>query len=810
MKFESLRRDARVALRSLRRTPAFAIATVAILALGIGLSTAMFSVYKSVIADRLPVAAQDRLLVIHPLDRAATHLDVPFPYLAELARDTKVFSGVTGVYHLGAQPAPYIDGERAIPLGALDASANFFDVLGMRPAFGRLFHREDGETGAPIVLVLSHDAWVRQFRADSAIVGRTLVMPYTQAPARVIGVAPPGFSYPDHADAWVPILPGFTAQMDVIVRLAPSVTARSASDAALVMMQRNNPFAFSPPPSGVRDLRQFQIFGVEARSLSDTILGNSRPVLVALTLAVALLLLIACVNVGNLALERAFGRAREIAVRRAIGASYADVLRLFLVENGVLAILGGVFGFITAIMLLRAVRIAAPVQLPRVDTLDYAGTAALIAFAVTLVALLLFGLAPSLVASRADSYAVLRADARTGEGQGRRRARQWMVSLQMALAVVLLSGAGLLVRTLTRLQAMDLGYHTEHLSMLTYTGPQSSLKDPKQIFEAAKSLVTRIETTPGVIAATPIESRPFEGQSLFIMRVAAADAQASEREQVPWTPFEFVGADYFKTFDIPIRRGRAFRTSDVDGAEHVVVISQTLARRLWPNEDAIGKHLMQTINQSTWTVVGVAQDTHLRELRNGGPIVYFDGDQVQPFWNGFIAVRTSVPLAAMMPALRRATHDANPNLLLWDAQTMDDLLAQPMSQPRLSALVLTAFSAVALLLSVIGLYAVMTSIVGQQTRDIGVRIALGATATDVKRLVLGDAVRVVLIGAAIGIAGAAIGGRLLASQLYGVSWIDPMSLAATSAVLLATAAIAAFLPARRAARIDPVQALRAD
>jgi putative ABC transport system permease protein len=810
MKFESLRRDVRIAFRSLRRTPGFAIATVAILALAIGLSTAMLSIYKSVIADRLPVVAQDRLVVMHPLDRAATHLDVPFPYLVELARDTSVFSGVAGVYHLGAQSAPYIDGARAIPLAALNASANFFDVLGIRPALGRLFRPEDGQAGAPIVLVLSHGAWVRKFNADSAIIGRTLLMPYTQAPARVVGVAPPGFSYPDHTDAWVPVLPGFTAQMDIIVRLAPGVTPRSARDAALATMQHNNPFLFTPPPSGIRDAKQFQIFGVEARSLPDTILGNSRPVIIALTLAVALLQLIACVNVGNLALVRAFGRAREIAVRRAVGAGYADVMRLFLAENGVLAILGGVFGFITAIALLRAVRIAAPGQLPRVDTIDYGVTAAVIAFSVTLIALLLFGLAPSLVASRVGSYAALRADSRTGEGLGRRGARRLLVSLQMALAVVLLSGAGLLVRTVARLQAMDLGYRTEHVSMLTYTGPQSALGTPKQIFEAAKSVVAQIEATPGVIAATPIESRPFEGQSLFIMRVAAADAPASEREQVPWTPFEFVGPDYFKTFDIPIRRGRAFRASDVEGAEPVVVISETLAKRLWPNEDALGKHLVQTINQSIWTVVGVARDTHLRELRNGGPIVYFNGDQVQPFWNGFVAVRTSAPLASMMPALRRASHDANPNLLLWDAQTMDDLLADPMSQPRLSALLLSAFSAVALLLSAIGLYAVMTSIVRQQTRDIGVRLALGATAADVKRLVLSDALRVVVFGAALGIVGAAIGGRLLASQLYGVSWIDPMSLAATSTILLAAAGIAAFLPAHRAARIDPVQALRAD
>jgi len=811
MTLEGLRRDAKVALRSFGRTPGFGIATVAILTLGIGLSTTMFSVYKAVIADQLPLAAQDRIVVMHPLDRGNTHLDVPYPYLAELARNTSAFAGVAGVYHLGAQPAPYMDGDRAIQLGALNASANFFDVLGMRPALGRLFRPEDGQAGAPIVIVLSHAAWVRRFNADVGVVGRTLAMPYTQAPARIIGVAPPGFSYPDHTDAWIPILPDFTAQVDIVARLAPGVTLASAHDVALAMMQRGNPFMITPfPPSEHRDPKQFQIFGIEAHSIADTILGNSRPVIIALTLAVGLLLLIACVNVGNLALVRAFARAREIAVRRAIGASYADVMRLFLVENGMLAVLGGVFGFVMAIALLRGVRIVAPPQLPRADAIGYVSTAARMAIGVTLAALLLFGLAPSLIASQVSSYAALRSDARTGEGRGRRRARRWLVSLQMALAVVLLAGASLLVRTLTRLQAMDLGYNPENLSMLTYTGPRSALSNVTQIFEASKAVVAQLEATPGVIAATPIESRPFEGQSFFIMRVAAAEAPASEREQVPFTPFEFVGRGYFKTFGIPIRRGRGFRTSDVKGADHVVVISESLAKRLWPNQDPIGKRLVQTLTDSTWTVVGVANDTHLRELKNGGPIVYFNVDQVSPFWNGFVAVRSSAPLASMMPAFRRASHEANPNLILWEAQTMDELLAEPMSQPRLSALLLSTFSGVALLLSAIGLYGVMMSVVRQQTRDIGVRLALGATAADVTRLVLGDALPVVIAGAAIGVVGAIVGARLLASQLYGVSWIDPISLGVTSLVLLVAAAVAAFLPARRAARIDPIAALRAE
>ena len=426
-------------------------------------------------------------------------------------------------------------------------------------------------------------------------------------------------------------------------------------------------------------------------------------------------------------------------------------------------------------------------------------------------AMLLFGLVPSLMAAHVSAYTLLRSDARTGtEGKSRRRARRWLVATQMALAVVMLTGAALLVRTLARLQSIDLGYRPDHVSMLSYTGPQSVLATPQQIFEVAKALVTRIAAMPGVVASTPIESAPFKGQSFYIMQVAPAEQAASEREHNPFVPFEFVGPDYFRAFDIPIRRGRGFAVSDTRNSDKVVVISETLARQLWPKERAIGRRLVQTVDNSMWTVIGVASDTHFRELKNGGPVAYFDWEQVEPFWSGTLAVRTTNSLARTLPALRAATHDVNPNLVLWNAQTMDQLLDAPLAQPRLSALLLTGFSLIALLLSAIGLYGVMASAVRQQTRDIGVRVALGATSRDVQRLVLGDAMQVVGAGAVTGVVGAVVVGRLLASQLFGVSPIDPASIGAAAAVLVAIGVGAAYAPARRAARIDPVEALRSE
>ena len=806
---ETLLADVRVAVRSLRRSPPFVATTCAILAIGIGMAAAMYTVFDNVLVNKLPVVDQDRLVVMHPLDPRGTHLDAPYPYLADIARDSLLFRRVGGVYHLGALPQPFTYGSTVLNLTANRASPNYFDVLGMHAEYGRLFVPEDGRRGAPTVIVLSHAAWQRYFGGDPAVVGRTLLVPYTEEQARIVGVAPPGFTYPAGVEAWLQIPPEFTAQVDIIARLAPQVTLAAAREGLFALTQRSNPFASVPPAPGQAPVR-FEISGVEVRSLTDTVIGSSRPTLIALTIAVGLLLLIACVNVGNLMLVRFLGREREVAVRHAIGASHLDVARLFLIESTLLAALGGALGCAFAIGLIRIVSILAPPQLPRIDTVKVANAPLSAAAGIVILATIAFGLLPSIVGSRVRTYALLRTDTRTGEGRAKRRARRWLVATQMALALVMLSGAALLVRTLTRLESMDLGYRAEHLSILSFTGPQSDLPNNARIFSVAKQLVQRIEATPGVVAATPIESKPFEGQSLFIMKLARADEPASEREHVPFVPWEFVGPDYFRTFGVPIREGRGLLPSDTKAAAPVVVINETLARQLWPGTSPIGKRVIEVRTNETATVVGVASDTHFREFRNTGPVAYFNWDQVEPFWNGFVAVRTSTPLTTMMPALRSAIRDADPNLVLFETKTMDELLDAPLAQPRLSALLLTGFSLVALILSAIGLYGVISGAVRQQTRDIGVRVALGATVRDVYRLVLGEAAWVVGVGAVIGLVGAVFGGRVLAAQLFEVSPLDPLSLAVAAVLLLVIGIGAAMIPARRATRVDPAIALRAE
>ena len=493
-----------------------------------------------------------------------------------------------------------------------------------------------------------------------------------------------------------------------------------------------------------------------------------------------------------------------------------DIARLFVTEATSWLQPAGRSGCLISLGALRLVHAAAPAQLlPRSDTLDAVSAPLGTAAGIALFAWLLFGVLLSVVPSRIGAYATLRAGGRGGgDTRPRQSARRALVATQVALTVVMLTGASLLGHTLARLQSIDLGYQPDHLSLLPFTwftGARGGVTNPTQTIRTVKDVVARIEATPGVVAATPIESGPFKGEALWVMQLVPADRPASADVAAPSVPFEFVGPDYFRTFEIPIRRGRGFAASDTKGSAAVVIVSETLAHRFWPNQDPVGKQIMQVGDTGLATVVGVASDTRYRELRRGGPVAYFDWEQVGPFMdNWLVAVRTTSSLPAMLPSLRAAVRDVNPDLRIWDARTMDALLGTPLAQPRLSALLMTSFSLVALLLSTIGLYGVISSAARQRTHDIGIRLALGALARDVRRLVLGDALSVVAPGAAIGIVVALIGGRVLSSQLFGVSPIDPVSLALATTVLLAVGLGAAYLPAYRAGQTDPVEVLRSE
>ncbi len=800
---DGIDRDARVAARGLLRTPTFVITAVLVLGLGIGMASAMFTVFRSVLVQKLPVLDQDRIVVMSGLQGSAER-DVGRGEILRFAPQSRTLSGIASVAHWGAYAFALVDADRSVVMNQAQVSGNFFAVLGVRPALGRLLRPEDDVKGAAPVMVISYAAWKGEFGGDPSVVGHDLTTPVTGWHYRIVGVAPAGLDYPAGTDYWVPIVPFGTESIISVARLAPGATLAAARSEFL---------------NGIRSLQPVSpITGVDARTFTQEVVGNVRPVLLALTAAVAMLLLIACVNVGNLLLLRATTRARELAVRRALGARYADVVRQLIVESTMIGVAGGAVGLLVGDLLLKALLVLAPAELPRMDVIRLAGAPMWVACGVTFAAVLLFGVAPALAAAAGDPATSLRLDGRSGgESASHGRLRQWLVASQIALAVVMLSGAGLLARTVGRLQRLDLGFSPDRVSILTLTFPFANERynSEAKIEQLLDRIRLPMRSVPGVVAITPILIPPFLGDNVWLAQFAAEGQAVSDTADTPLTAEAVGDEEYFETFRMPVLRGRGFEGTDRAGAPLEVVVSESVARRLWPGQDPIGKRLRTRagddffVGGTSWrTVVGVVADPHYRRLRTATPMVIAPANQW--YWQGTLAVRTRGDVGAVRPALERAIQSTDPDVRIWRAQPMSEIVAAQNAQATLSALLLAAFGVAALVLAAIGLYGVMAATVRERTRELGVRMALGATPEQLRRDVLGRALRVTVGGAAIGLAGAVAASRLLRGLLFEVSPTDPVALAGACALLLTVALLAAYLPARRATKIDPARALRAD
>ena len=800
--------DLRIALRGFRRAPSFTITAVLILGIGIGMAVAMFTVFDAVVLRPLPVANPDRVVELFTYKGDPnTDYYVLRGDLKRVAAESKTMRDVAGIAHWGAPAAPLVDGDRPLVLNRTLVTGNFFTVLGTRPLLGRFVQASDEEPGADLVLVLSYGAWRKYFGGDANIVGRRLIEPYERKAYRVIGVAPPGLEYPAAVDIWMPAWqPSEQLSVIAVARLAPNATPRMAQTEFLRLMTAL---------STNQEPRAYD--GAHVETFTHAVVGDVQPILLVLVAAVGLLLLIACVNVGNLLLLRAAGRARELSVRRALGATYGDVVRQLIVESGLLGVAGGLLGLAVAAGLIKLLIAYAPPQLPRVDVIGVAGAPVLVAVGVTLAAVLVFGVLPALIASRGELASPLRYDSRAGtETRARRRMRHALVASQVSLALVMLAGAALLGRSLERLQGLSLGYDPNHLSLLSVAFPPSLYNDASgkvdqnRLNALGDQLAPVYRVIPGVTGVTQMLVPPFLGTGIFVGRLDREGQTPEEMKSNPAYPMEAGGADYFRVYGIPILRGRAFTEADDEKAENVAVVSQSAAQKLWPNENPIGKriHFWSADSTTLRTVVGVAGDMHYRSLRESTAEVYLPWKQ--SYWQGSFAIRTTGSLASVLPALRRATAEVNPALTLWQADPMDDLIAKPLAQPRLSALLLAGFAFVSMLLAAIGLYGVMASSVRGSMRELGVRAALGASPERLRRGVLTQALLVTGTGAVVGLAVALAASRLLAKLLFEVSPADPISLLGSAALLLIVAVIAAYVPARHATRVDPVQALRAD
>ncbi|HEY2162484.1 MAG TPA: ADOP family duplicated permease, partial [Gemmatimonadaceae bacterium] len=797
-----------------------------ILGLAIGMSSAMLTVFRAVLLDRLPVEQQDRIVELSGVaGGAASEVPILPTQLRRLGDQSRTLRLVAGLAHWRVLGESIVDGDRHLTLREAVVTDEFFNVLGAKPALGRLFRKGDAAPwGANVAasgvrVVLSHSAWSHYFGGDSSVIGRTVRLPKLGWTMTVVGVAPPGLDYPRGAEFWIAADYG---SLDVVARLAPNTTPDAARGEFQAFLAHD--------PEETRYMGANTV-GAQVHTLTEMVTGDARPALLALTAAVALLLVLACINVGNLLLLRAAGRMREMAIRRALGASVGDLVRQLLTESVFLAVAGGVLGVLFARTLLDGLVRLAPSGLPRADLIGLAGTPLFAGALVTAVTVILFGVLPSLAAVRFDLLSPLRSDTRSGtESRGIRQVRHVLVASQIALAVVVLAGAGLLVRSLERLAAIDMGYATEHLTMLNFSLPwavYSADCQPKGVlgpadsvrwgrcasatnFTAHDRVMASLRALPGVESVSPEAVPPFLGPNVWMGRFAAPEQTDAPSRANPWFAFDAVGPDFFHALGVPILEGRAFVDTDREGRQRVAVISEGVARALWPNQSAVGKQLREGEDRtpdSLITVVGVARDFHYRQHRQSTPTVFRPYRQVLA--QCYLVVRTrGLPIATA--ALRRAVEDATPGATFVRAQSIDDLIAPQLATPRFDALLLSIFAIAAAVLAAVGLYGIMASAVNQQQREFGIRMALGATPRRVRNMVMGRAFAVAVAGTVVGLCGAIAGSRLLTTLLFGVTPSDPVTLVGVSVLLLAVAAGAAYVPARRATAIDPARALRAE
>jgi predicted permease len=792
-------------VRSLLRTPGFVLTACLTLAVGIGLSTAVFTVADALLLRRLPVLDQDRIVMLsgHTRDRQIENWPLGFENARQFADRSGAMSRLAYFGYEGASAQTLRDGDQTTSLQRALVSGAYFDVLGAEPLLGRPLTDGDDARGADPVAVLSHRAWQEQFGGTMDVLGRRITLHEAGVTYTVVGVMPRGLDYPRGVDFWATIVPSTTEEDLALLayypigRLAPGTTPADAGNELTAFFHRDD------APAGQPDLEG------TARTLPELVIGETRPAILAFSAASALLLLITCINVANLLLVRGLARMREIAVRSALGASRGRVVGQLLAENAILAVAGGALGLLLAAGAVRGFVAFAPPELPRVDEIQLSTPAMAAAIGITAFAMLLFGLAPAILTSRVELQHVLRSGARQSAGRRSRLASEGLVAVQVALAVLVLSAAGLIGRSLIALERAELSFDPSRL-LIAELALRSDQYDtaPRQL-AMLEQLLPAIRAIPGVRAVTPVVAVPFSGTHGWDGRPTAEEQSAEEAVANPLLNMEVVAPSYFATIGVPIVRGRGFSESDRQGAPAVVVLSESAARHYWPGRNPIGERLTMGRGGNTVTVVGIVPDTRYRDLREARPSIYFPMRQsFFPFAPTNLVIRTERTHGLVVPALRRVLEESAPGVALASAAPFDEFLAKPLAQPRLNALLLAAFAAAAVILAAIGLFGVLSTMVRQRTREFGVRLALGATAARISRMVLRRGMIVAGIGVVAGLLGALIANRLLSALLFEVSPTDPATLGGIVVLLLAVAAMASLIPARSSTRIEPVTALK--
>jgi predicted permease len=811
---ETLLQDLRYGLRMLAKSPGFTAIAILTLALGIGANTALFSVVNGVLLNPLAYAHPGQLVAVYGKSPGFDRAPITYLNFLDCQRDTQTFQSMA-LYR--NQDYSFIGtGEAGERLTGYQISANFFSTLGVTPIVGRTFRADDDRLSAAPVVILGGGLWKRKFGSSLDVVGKSIVLNGTSY--IVVGVIPAGFTfYGQDRDVYTPIGQyhdpsfrdrGIAMSAHAVGRLKPGVTLSQAK-ADMDGITENLAAAYPEADKAV---------GITLVSMKEDIVGNVQPFLIVLLAAVSFLLLIACANVANLLLARAMGRSREFAVRAAMGASHARVLRQLLTESILLAGLGGVLGVLLAFWGTKAVLRTMPGALPRANEVSLDSRVLLFTMALSLFAGIVFGLAPAPKTSRVNLQEILKESGRGGSG-ARHRLQGVFVASEVAMALVLLVGAGLMVRSLAALWRVNPGFNPSHAITFALSMPSTGATTSAETRARLRHFDDAMRTIPGVQAVSvTLGSRPMIHNSTEPFWIEGQPKPANLQE-MPQAMFYLVEAGFQPAMGITLQRGRFVTPQDDEHSPVVVDIDDVFARTYFPNENPIGKHIHLATFDVTVEIVGVvghvkqwgldADSKSAIEAQLDYPFMQLP-EKLMPMVADSVAVvlRTEGDPTAVMGSVRGAVEEIDPREVIYNVRTMDEVVSSSFAARRLSMLLLSVFAALALMLACVGVYGVISYLVGQRTHEIGVRMALGAERSDVLRLVIGHGARMAFVGVAIGI-GAALGlTRLMANQLFGVSAHDPLTFAGVAMLLIVVAVAASYIPARRAMRIDPMIALR--
>ncbi|MGA9770725.1 MAG: ABC transporter permease [Blastocatellia bacterium] len=810
---ETLYQDLRYGARMLVKGRAVTAVAIIALALGIGANTAIFSVVNTVLLRPLPYKNADQLVMIWETNSEVQIgfdlLPVSIAAFADWRNQCESFEAIS---ILDAERFAFTGSGVPERVGGASVSAGFFDLMSVTPILGRVFSPEEDKPGANTVVVISHALWQSRFGADKDVCGRTIMLDgrsYT-----IIGVMPKGFQFPRvedlppyfqasiQSDMWTPI--GLTGEQlanrgshnkSVIARLKPGFTVAQAQ--AEIEAISNRIAGQYPEARG---------WGAKVLPIKEQLVGNLRVALFTLLGAVGFVLLIACANVANLLLARATSRQKEIAVRTALGATRWRIVRQLLTESVILSLAGGVIGVLLAVWGVNVLLAISPSNIPRKYEISIDGYVLAFTFAVSLVTGILFGLAPAFQVSRFNLSETLKESAR-GSTAGNSPLRSLLVVAEVALALVLLIGAGLLLNSFSRLSGINPGFNPTNVLTMKLDATSSDDDDPKQarIFQ---QIIEKVKALPGVESAGAVSDIPLSGGEEIDQFTVEGSPAPTNYNDTPLADFRFIDEGYFSTLKIPLVAGRDFSERDTASAPPVVIISESLARRFYRDEQAVGHRLKAGDFESRAplaTIVGVAKDVkHTTLEQETRPQLYFPYQQ--KLWGRLtIVARSQSDVSA---AMRNAVWEVDKDQPITSFKMMDEYLADSVSQKRFNAILLAAFAVVAMLLASVGIYGVMSYTVTQRTHEIGIRIALGAKQRDVFKLVVGQGLKLTLAGVGLGLSAAFALTRLMESLLYNVSATDPATFIVISIILAGVALGACFMPARRATKVDPMVALR--